>query len=231
LLPARPVRTLLAPSRHLSSARIEEFSDASASKRACESWVVPDRVGAKKWMLPASLANDLFHLHLAAVPLQRFQRLEWSGCAFGIAGGWSGSRCGWGRGGGGFANGFQGFRLFYRIGACRDRRVLRFLNLRWFLRRGRIVIYMESRALEHDGNRLHDSLDSAIGATEAFVQRILGNSLLNFELLVAATALINVSRHRKQLWPFAATLWRRPQKDGPVAVLLELVRHKGFNGP
>ena len=131
-------------------------------------------------MLPASLANDLFHLHLAAVPLQRFQRLEWSGCAFGIAGGWSGSRCGWGRGGGGFANGFQGFRLFYRIGACRDRRVLRFLNLRWFLRRGRIVIYMESRALEHDGNRLHDSLDSAIGATEAFVQRILGKLGIRF---------------------------------------------------
>jgi len=187
--------------------------------------------GSKSFQMPAR-ANALASLGWSLIGLeQRFQRLEWSGCAFGIAGGWSGSRCGWGRGGGGFANGFQGFRLFYRIGACRDRRVLRFLNLRWFLRRGRIVIYMESRALEHDGNRLHDSLDSAIGATEAFVQRILGNSLLNFELLVAATALINVSRHRKQLWPFAATLWRRPQKDGPVAVLLELVRHKGFNGP
>jgi hypothetical protein len=77
---------------------------------------------------------------------------------------------------------------------------LRCLRLRFGFGAGlagarRVVVDVEAGALEHDADRLDHALHGACGTTLANVERILGNSLLHFELIVAAGALVNVCRH------------------------------------
>ena len=58
---------------------------------------------------------------------------------------------------------------------------------------------MEAGAFEHDGDRLDNSFNGAVGTAETGCQSVLGDALLNFELLLAATTFIDIGRHRSSI--------------------------------